>query len=74
VFAALVATYEDFCCGFVSNYKALEFRYRCSRVIGGALDVVRVGGTLVLDAEGNIYGTAVFGGTLNQGTIFEITP
>jgi uncharacterized repeat protein (TIGR03803 family) len=30
--------------------------------------------TLVLDAEGNVYGTANLGGTHNQGTVFKITP
>ena len=31
-------------------------------------------GTLVLDADGNIYGTTILGGTHNQGTVFKITP
>ena len=31
-------------------------------------------GALVLDAQGNIFGTAVVGGTDNQGVVFEIIP
>ncbi len=30
--------------------------------------------TLVVDANGNIYGTTAYGGTHNRGTVFEITP
>jgi uncharacterized repeat protein (TIGR03803 family) len=30
--------------------------------------------TLVIDATGNLYGTASEGGTYNNGTVFEITP
>ena len=29
---------------------------------------------LVFDAGGNLYGTTAFGGTYNQGTVFELTP
>jgi uncharacterized repeat protein (TIGR03803 family) len=31
-------------------------------------------GTLTLDADGNLYGTTLEGGALNQGTVFKITP
>jgi uncharacterized repeat protein (TIGR03803 family) len=31
-------------------------------------------GSLVMDADGNLYGTTLEGGTLNQGTVFRITP
>ncbi len=31
-------------------------------------------GTLVLDANGNLYGTALAGGTYGYGVVFEITP
>jgi len=31
-------------------------------------------GALTIDARGNIFGTAVVGGTDNQGVVFEITP
>ncbi|MGB8890133.1 MAG: choice-of-anchor tandem repeat GloVer-containing protein [Candidatus Korobacteraceae bacterium] len=30
--------------------------------------------TLIIDANGNLYGTASEGGTYNNGTVFEITP
>src|SRR5208337_4978398 len=29
---------------------------------------------LVRDAQGNLYGTTVLGGTYNWGTVFELTP
>jgi uncharacterized repeat protein (TIGR03803 family) len=32
------------------------------------------GGTLILDAEGNIYGATVFGGTDGSGTIYKLSP
>ena len=31
-------------------------------------------GSLVLDADGNLYGTTLGGGALNQGTVFKFTP
>ncbi len=31
-------------------------------------------GTLVMDTDGNLYGTTLEGGALNQGTVFRITP
>jgi uncharacterized repeat protein (TIGR03803 family) len=31
-------------------------------------------GGLVFDKTGNLYGTSEFGGTYNQGTVFEVTP
>jgi uncharacterized repeat protein (TIGR03803 family) len=31
-------------------------------------------GNLILDAEGNLYGTTVYGGSLNLGTVFELVP
>ncbi len=30
--------------------------------------------SLIIDAAGNLYGTTYFGGTYDQGTVFELTP
>jgi len=39
------------------------------RADGGAPD-----GSLIMDAKGNLYGTASFGGKFGNGVVFEITP
>src|SRR5262249_53392696 len=31
-------------------------------------------GALVMDGSGNLFGTTVYGGTSNQGTVFKFTP
>ena len=31
-------------------------------------------GGVIVDAAGNLYGTATFGGTSNEGTVFELSP
>src|SRR5580698_2606455 len=36
--------------------------------------VPSAGGSLVLDAAGNLYGTTGFGGTNNGGTVFKVSP
>jgi len=40
----------------------------------GGLDGASPYGSVAVDAKGNVFGTAVVGGTDNQGVIFEITP
>ena len=34
----------------------------------------QLGGSLVMDKEGNVYGATVYGGSKNAGTIFKLTP
>ena len=41
---------------------------------GGNLDGERPSGTLTIDAQGNLYGTTLNGGSNNPGTIFELSP
>ncbi|MGH9500706.1 MAG: choice-of-anchor tandem repeat GloVer-containing protein [Terriglobales bacterium] len=41
--------------------------------VGGAAGALPYGAVAV-DASGNVFGTAVVGGTNNQGVVFEITP
>ena len=41
---------------------------------GGTSDASLPYAGLVFDKAGNLYGTSEFGGTYNQGTVFEITP
>jgi uncharacterized repeat protein (TIGR03803 family) len=40
----------------------------------GARDGANPFGDVILDAEGNVYGTTTLGGTYNFGVVFEITP
>lgn len=40
----------------------------------GTPDGANPRGSLILDSEGNLYGTSVSGGTSNQGTVFELSP
>lgn len=40
----------------------------------GGVDGFGPSGTLVMDARGNLYGTAGAGGTYGYGTVFELTP
>lgn len=39
-----------------------------------ATDGAGLWGGVILDAKGNVYGTAAYGGTHNSGTVFELTP
>jgi uncharacterized repeat protein (TIGR03803 family) len=41
---------------------------------GGGVDGVLPIGGLVFDKAGNLYGTTNYGGTSNDGTVFEVTP
>jgi uncharacterized repeat protein (TIGR03803 family) len=41
--------------------------------IGGA-DGSNPQGSLVLDAKGNLYGTALYGGAFGDGALFEVIP
>jgi uncharacterized repeat protein (TIGR03803 family) len=40
----------------------------------GTSDGANPRGRLILDSQGNLYGTSVSGGTSNQGTVFELSP
>jgi hypothetical protein len=40
----IVVSCEGLGCRFIPNHEAFEFRHCCAGVIGGTLDVVRVGG------------------------------
>jgi uncharacterized repeat protein (TIGR03803 family) len=37
-------------------------------------DGARPQGNVILDAQGNVYGTALGGGASGDGVVFEITP
>jgi uncharacterized repeat protein (TIGR03803 family) len=41
---------------------------------GAGLDGAFPNASLVWDADGNLYGTTTNGGSLNRGTVFELTP
>jgi uncharacterized repeat protein (TIGR03803 family) len=41
---------------------------------GGAADAQTVYGGLVRDSSGNLYGTTAYGGTYNNGAVFELSP
>jgi len=40
----------------------------------GGLDGQTIYGSVVIDAQGNLYGTTTIGGTFGMGTVFKITP
>ncbi|HXM22466.1 MAG TPA: choice-of-anchor tandem repeat GloVer-containing protein [Terriglobales bacterium] len=50
------------------KYKTLH-TFESSGTGGSALT-----GGLIVDQSGNLYGTAAFGGTYSQGTVFKLTP
>jgi uncharacterized repeat protein (TIGR03803 family) len=63
----------DFGCGTVfrvafSGKETVLYRFR------GAPDGANPYGSLVLDADGNLYGTTGAGGANNQGTVFKLGP
>ncbi len=43
-------------------------------VFAGGTDGAYPGGNLILDVQGNLYGTTTSGGTYNQGTVFKLFP
>jgi len=49
-------------------------RYKVLYAFGQGQGGVGVWGGLVLDSQGNAYGTTINGGTYNFGTVFELTP
>ena len=40
----------------------------------GGVDGSNPNGNLLLDGAGNVYGTTPYGGTEDEGVVFEITP
>jgi uncharacterized repeat protein (TIGR03803 family) len=42
--------------------------------VGNGTDGINPQGSLVMDSQGNLYGTTFTGGVGNLGTVFEITP
>ena len=42
--------------------------------LGGTSDGYDLNGSLVRDTNGNLYGTTVFGGANDDGTVFKLTP
>jgi hypothetical protein len=49
------------------------WKYKDLHDFTGGSDGGYPGGGVVLDAHGNLYGTAVLGGAENMGVIYEIT-
>ncbi len=39
---------------------------------GGSSDGANPWGTLIIDSSGNLYGTTLYGGMSNDGTVFEL--
>jgi uncharacterized repeat protein (TIGR03803 family) len=60
-------------CGTVFELTATGNEIVLYRFMGGA-DGANPNAGLVRDAAGNLYGTTVLGGTLNLGTVFQLTP
>jgi uncharacterized repeat protein (TIGR03803 family) len=51
-----------------------KWRYRDLHDFTGGADGGYPGGGVVLDAAGNLYGTAVLGGADGKGVVYELTP
>jgi uncharacterized repeat protein (TIGR03803 family) len=65
------------CCSLVyrlSPGKNGRWKYRTLHQFTGGRDGGRTDGNLVLDSQGNLYGTAGIGGANGAGVVFEITP
>src|SRR5579863_1331877 len=51
-----------------------QVQFRVLHAFGGPGDGFGIGDSIVVDAEGNLYGTAGIGGAYNLGTVFELSP
>jgi uncharacterized repeat protein (TIGR03803 family) len=65
------------CCSVVyrlSPTKSGRWKYRVLHWFTGARDGGRTDGNIILDTQGNVYGTGGVGGAYGSGVVFEITP
>jgi uncharacterized repeat protein (TIGR03803 family) len=65
------------CCGVVyrlSPAKNGRWTYTALHTFSGGRDGGRTDGNLILDKQGNLYGTAENGGANAAGVVFEVTP
>jgi uncharacterized repeat protein (TIGR03803 family) len=51
-----------------------QVQFQVVHAFGGPGDGFGIGDSIVVDAEGNLYGTAGIGGAYNLGTVFELSP
>jgi uncharacterized repeat protein (TIGR03803 family) len=50
------------------------WRYQLLYTFQGGFDGANPSGGLVFDSAGNLYGTTIWGGAVNAGTVFELKP
>jgi len=65
------------CCGVIYKLtpgKNARWKYSALHTFSGGQDGGTPGGSLILDKQGNLYGTAGTGGANGNGVVFEITP